>query len=223
LAIGLLIWILFDILCVMIARITGLLDELTGVGALVATAGGLWYEVLLPAADMERLGGRIGKDVVLHTIHYLEGDPSHGAQTPRLIGFLSPEDRAFFRLFTTVKGIGNRKALRALARPVGEIAAAIAAKDSRFLTQLPEIGKRTAEQIIAELSGKVEAFATSGTVVSSAPPSLSESASEAVAVLVQLGERRADALALVDRVMAVAPELDSVEAILQHVYKLRAT
>ena len=207
----------------MIARITGLLEELSGGGALVATAGGLWYEVLLPAADIERLGGRIGKDVVLHTIHYLEGDPSHGAQTPRLIGFLSPEDRAFFRLFTTVKGIGNRKALRALARPVGEIAAAIAAKDSRFLVQLPEIGKRTAEQIIAELSGKVEAFATSGNVVTSASSALSEAASEAVSVLVSLGERRADALALVDRVMTVAPELDSVETILQQAYKLRAT
>ncbi|MCL2701645.1 MAG: helix-hairpin-helix domain-containing protein [Phycisphaerae bacterium] len=206
----------------MIARLSGLLEELSGGGALIATAGGLWYEVLLPAADIERLGGRVGKEVVLHTIHYLEGDPSHGAQTPRLIGFVTPEARAFFRLFTTVKGIGNRKALRALAKPVGEIAAAIAAKDSRFLTQLPEIGKRTAEQIIAELAGKVEPFVTSGTTMAAAA-ALSEAASEAVSVLVQLGERRADALALVDRVMAVAPELDSVEVILQQVYKLRAT
>jgi len=204
----------------MIARISGLLESLSGGGALVATAGGLWYEVLLPAADIERLGPRVGTEIVLHTIHYLEGDPSHGAQTPRLIGFVSSEDRSFFRLFTTVKGIGNRKALRALAKPVGEIAAAIAAKDSRYLTQLPEIGKRTAEQIIAELSGKVEAFATSGTTPAAAP--LSEAASEAVVVLVQLGERRADALALVDRVMTVAPELDSVETILQQVYKIRA-
>jgi len=207
----------------MIARISGLLEELTGGGALIATSAGLWYEVLLPAADIERLGGCVGKNIVLHTIHYLEGDPSHGAQTPRLVGFIAAEDRAFFRLFTTVKGIGNRKALRALARPVGEIAAAIAAKDSRYLTQLPEIGKRTAEQIIAELSGKVEAFATSSTggAKGLVAPAISEAATDAVSVLVSLGERRTDAMALVDRVLAVAPELDNAEAILQHVYKIR--
>jgi len=203
----------------MIARISGLLEELSGGSALIATATGLWYEVLVPACDIERLGGRLGKEIVLHTIHYLEGDPSHGSQTPRLVGFVSPDDRQFFRLFTTVKGIGNRKALRALAKPIGEIASAIAAKDSRFLTQLPEIGKRTAEQIIAELSGKVESFATSGQTVAAAP--LTEAATEAVSVLVQLGERRSDAITLVDRVLAVAPELDSTETIIQQVYKIK--
>jgi Holliday junction DNA helicase RuvA len=168
---------------------------------------------------VERLGSRVGKDVVLFTIHYMEGDPSHGSVTPRLVGFLSEMDRRFFRVFTTVKGIGNRKALRALARPIAEIAAAIQAKDARFLVDLPEIGKRTAEQIIAELNGKVDEFA--GPAAVAAEP-LSEAADEAVAVLVQLGERRADALALVDRVLAVAPELTSAEAIIQQAYKLKA-
>ena len=77
----------------MIARISGLLEELSGGSALIATATGLWYEVLVPACDIERLGGRLGKEIVLHTIHYLEGDPSHGSQTPRLVGFVSPDDR----------------------------------------------------------------------------------------------------------------------------------
>jgi Holliday junction DNA helicase RuvA len=143
--------------------------------------------------------------------------------TPRLIGFDTPADRDFFRLFTTVKGIGVRKALRALIRPMGEIAAAIQAKDAKFLIALPEIGKRTAETIIAELHGKVEDFVGelsggSGGEISDIP----EAGHEAAAVLIQLGERRADALALVERVMAVAPELDSPEEIIQQVYKLKA-
>lgn len=193
---------------------------MVGSSALIDVGGGLWYEAFVPACDAERLRRRIGQDVVLHTIHYFEGDPSHGQQTPRLIGFLAETDREFFRLFTTVKGIGLRKALRALVRPPTEVASAIANKDAKFLIALPEIGRRTAEQIIAELSGKVDEFA--GEPAPAAEAEFSESAAEAIAVLVQLGERRADAAALVERVVAVAPELDSPEAMIQHVYRLKS-
>ena len=126
----------------MIARITGRLEQVADGVALVDAGAGLVYEVLVPACDVERLSRRTGQDVVLHTIHYLEGDPSRGMQQPRLVGFLNESDRGFFRLFTTVKGIGARKALRALVRSPGEVAAAIAAKDAKFLVALPEIGKR---------------------------------------------------------------------------------
>lgn len=209
----------------MIARITGRLEELTDAAALVSTASGLWYEVLVPAFDGPRLSKRLGQDVVLHTIHYVEGDPAHGSQTPRLLGFLAESDRAFFRVFTTVKGIGIRKALRALVRPVGEVAAAIQAKDSRFLVELPEIGKRTAEQIIVELREKMGQFAGPAGQSAGAPSAesqLPEAALEAVSVLVQLGEKRPDAISLVERVLAVAPEAQSAEEIIQHAYKLKA-
>ena len=204
----------------MIARITGRLEELAGSSALIDVGGGLWYEVLVPACDIERLSRRAGQDVILHTIHYFEGNPSHGVQTPRLIGFLAENDRDIFSLFTTVKGIGIRKALRALVRPPTEVAAAIANKDAKFLVALPEIGKRTAERIIVELSDKVDEFA--GELTPTSEAEIPESAAEAIAVLVQLGERRTDAAALVERVIAVAPELDSPEAIIQKVYRLKA-
>jgi Holliday junction DNA helicase RuvA len=204
----------------MIARITGRLEEIAGPTALVSTASGLWYEVLIPAFDAERLSRRVGQEVSFFTIHYVEGDPSHGAQTPRLLGFLGEIDRDFFRVFTTVKGIGIRRALRALVRPVSQVAAAIAAKDARFLVELPEIGKRTAEQIIVELHEKMDPFA--GPAAAAPEAKLPDAAAEAVAVLVQLGERRPDAVALVERVIAVAPELDSPEAIIQQAYRLKA-
>ena len=204
----------------MIARISGRLEQIADGVALIDTGGGLWHEALVPACDVERLSRRLGQDTVLHTIHYVEGDPAHGVQTPRLIGFLAEEDREFFRVFTKVKGIGVRKALRALVRPIAEVAAAIQAKDAQFLVALPEIGKRTAEQIIAELHGKVERFA--GEIAAAEKAEMPEAAGEAVAVLVQLGERRADAMALVQRVLAVAPELDSPETIIQHAYRLKA-
>ena len=204
----------------MIARITGRLEEVTEGSALIDAGGGLWYEVLVPAYQLEPLRRRLGQEVVLHTLHYLEGDPSRGAQQPRLVGFATEAERDFFRLFTTVKGIGIRRGLRALIRPVSEVAAAIAEKDARFLIALPEVGKRTAEQIIAELAGRVDEFA--GEIAPAAEAELPEAAAEAQAVLIQLGERRADAAALVQRVLAVAPELETPEAIIQHVYRLKA-
>lgn len=204
----------------MIARITGRLEHVSGGAALLDGGGGLSYEVLVPAFDTERLTHRLGQDVVLYTMHFIEGDPAHGVQTPRLVGFLSESDREFFGIFTTVKGIGVRKALRALVRPVGEVAAAIQAKDAKFLVALPEIGRRTAEQIIAELHGKVEDFA--GPVPSAPAPALPPAAAEALAVLVQLGERRAEAGALVERVLAAVGDSVTAETIIQHVYRLKA-
>jgi Holliday junction DNA helicase RuvA len=204
----------------MIGRIAGRLEEVEDGRALVAAGGGLWYEVLAAACDVEKLSRRVGQDVTLHTIHYVEGSPSHGTLTPRLIGFLAEADRDFFRLFTMVKGLGARKALRALVRPMAEVAAAIGAKDARFLASLPEIGARTAERIIAELHGKVEQF---GAELSRLPErQMPEAALEAVAVLVQLGERRADAAALVERVLAVSDETPAPEAIIQQAYRLKA-
>ena len=206
----------------MIARIAGRLEEVRDAAALIDGGAGLWYEVLVPTCDLERLSRRIGRDVVFHTIHYHEGDPTRGQVTPRLIGFLAEADRDFFRVFTTVKGIGVRKALRAAVRPPAEIAAAIQAKDTKFLVMLPEIGKRTAETIVAQLHGKVDRFAGDLGRAAGQAGDLSEAAREAVAVLVQLGERRAEALALIERVLAVAAELDTPEELLQQAYKLKA-
>ena len=203
----------------MIVRIAGRLEEVSGGAAVIDAGGGLWYSVLVPAYDLERLARRTGQDIVLHTLHYIEGDPSHGAVTPRLVGFSNKDDRDFFQLFTKVKGIGVRKALRAMVRPVAEVAAAIQSKDAKMLVALPEIGARTAETIIAALHGKVEQFAGA---VAAGPPEMPEAAEEAISVLVQLGERRADAAALVGRVLAVEPNALTPETIIQHAYRLKA-
>jgi holliday junction DNA helicase RuvA len=204
----------------MIARITGRLEEVSTDAALLDT-GGIAYEILLPACEVERLARRVGQEVVLHTIHLIEGDPARGSTVPRLIGFAAEIDRDFFRLFTKVKGIGVRKALRALARPVADVATAIEDKDASALTALPEIGKRTAEQVIAELHGKLADYAGPVRAADTDEP-LSDAANEALAVLVQLGERRPEAAELVQRVAAVAEPNATAEQIIQHVYRLKA-
>lgn len=212
----------------MISRITGTLERVHGCEALLDVHAGVCYEVNVPACDAEFLAGKVGQEETLHTIHYLEGDPARGNLLPRLVGFLTEQDREFFRLFTTVKGIGIRKALRALSRPAREVAAAIAAKDVRMLKNLPEIGPRMAERLATELSGKVEEFAGPAGPGEVRPPTaepaeqMSQPAREAASALTQLGERRADAVALVERALAVAPELETAEAIIQAVYRLRS-
>ncbi|MFP4355803.1 MAG: Holliday junction branch migration protein RuvA [Phycisphaerae bacterium] len=205
----------------MISRIAGRLEEVATDHVLLETEAGIWYELLVPACDVERHSRRIGQPTVLYTIHYIEGDPSRGAIVPRLVAFLDEQDREFFRAFTTVKGVGTRKALRALKAPASQVAAAIQNKDAKLLKSLPEIGQRMAERIIAELHDKVAEFA--GQVQPGpAAAELSAPATEAISVLVQLGERQADATALVQRVMDVAPDLDLPEQIIQKAYKLKA-
>ncbi len=148
----------------MITRITGKLDELDGSRAVISPAGNAFaYEVLLPAFLAVEFTPRIGQTVTLITLQYFEGQGQGSSFVPRLLGFETTQQRAFFELFTTVNGIGNRKALRAFAHKPSIIARAIHEKDARLLATLPEIGKRMAERIIAELDGKVDAYlATDG-------------------------------------------------------------
>ena len=197
----------------MIARIEGTLVELTDGVAEIRTPGGLVYELLVPACDAGELTMRLGAEVGFHTLHYLESQGQGSHFVPRLIGFSSREQRAFFELLTTVKGIGNRKALRAMQVSHGRMAEAIAAGDARFLSSLPEIGKRTAESTIVELKGKLDPFlkdplaarraaAAVSAVIAPAVPA--GPAADAEDVLVALGEPRAQAREKIERVVAAA-------------------
>jgi Holliday junction DNA helicase RuvA len=186
----------------MISRLTGKLESLEASAAHIASADGSFArEVLIPAYVAPSLAPKVGQTVTLITMEYLEGQGQGTSFIPRLLGFQSVRDRDFFELFTTVKGIGNRKALRAMAIEPAQIARAIAERNAGALVKLPEIGKRLAETIIAELSGKVDTYLSEQELrtleVKSAgvftAPRLGPVAEEAVTALVALGESRAEA------------------------------
>jgi Holliday junction DNA helicase RuvA len=186
----------------------------------------LTYEVLVPAADQQRLAASIDETVSFHTLHYLEGQGQGTSFIPRLIGFESETDRAFFELFTTVKGMGNRKALRALALPFGAIAEAIAARDVDVLKSLPEVGKRTAQTIVTELHEKVDRFvelkpAAGGAALTAEEAARSALIQDAVAVLSQLGEPKLQARQLAERALAADPTMDSPEDLVAAAYRLK--
>jgi Holliday junction DNA helicase RuvA len=189
----------------MLARITGHLESIRESTALLAVPGAqpgfdAAYEVMLPAFLAEALAARVGSTVTLHTIQSFESPDQGASFVPRLIGFRAPEERRFFEILTTVKGVGTKKALKALAAPIADVARAITLRDAAALARLPGIGKRLAETIIAELHGRVEAFA--GEAIMEGKPAVSgagEVFHSAVAALVRLGETPITADGLVRR------------------------
>lgn len=201
----------------MISRIEGILEDLVEGVAEVRVDDAVVYEVLVPACDAGDLLAMQGKRVRLYTLHYLESQGQGSHFVPRLIGFNSPGQRAFFELLTTVKGIGNRKALRAMQVPHARMAEAIASGDAKFLATLPEIGKRTAESTIVELKGKLDQFVRNPALVGAGRkggvdpvaagvlPQPTGPAADAEEILVaSLGEQRAQARAAIERVVAAA-------------------
>jgi len=207
----------------MIVKLSGKL-EYVGEDCVHVTqgAGDLTRELMVPAADIPFLQTKVGQAVTFFTVEYIEGNASFGQLAPKMLGFLRVEDREFFDLFTTVKGIGTRKALKALAIPVGEIARAIALKDTRKLSSLPSVGKRAAETIIAELHGKVDKFAVGSAAGAVPVASLPDHQQLAIEALVKLGERRPEAENWVTRACQVDPELKDPQKILRAVYQLKA-
>lgn len=209
----------------MLARLTAILERVDDDAGLLVFQGpgeGVEraYEVLLPAYLRERLAERTGQLVTLFTIELLESPDGGSSFTPRIIGFGSPAERKFFQLLTTVKGVGTKKALRALAAPVDEIARAISIRDAGGLSKLPGIGKRMAETVIAELHGKVDPFVLaeadaagldrasgSGAGVRGA----SDPVRRAVAALVRLGESEHEAERLIKRALEAEPGLSQAD------------
>ena len=206
----------------MIVRIQGVLADFSDEGAIVERDG-LSYEVLVPAYARGGLMTGLGSSISLHTLQYFEGNATGGNLTPRLIGFPQVEDKAFFRLFTSVKNMGMRKALKALALPVGQIAAAIENGDAKTLTQLPGIGKRMAEQIVAELKGKATAHA----LAEAAQPAVRETAftndqRDAIEILVAWGDSRNDAERWVQRAAQQTGKLGGPDEWVAAAYRIKS-
>ena len=210
----------------MIANIQGRLTGLTSEKARIDTGTGITYEVLLPAYAVARLGGSIDQEVSLHTLHFMESSGQGATIFPRLAGFLTEEDKAFYELFVTTKGIGHRKALRAMVLASSQIAAAIEDRDLATLQSLPEVGKRTAETIAASLRGKVQRFlnapaSTTDSPTDAPPPPRNSIAREALEALIMLGEKRTDALRWIDQVLHEDDPPTKSDELIAAVYRIK--
>lgn len=206
----------------MIVRLTGVLADVSE-DSVVVEHDGVARQVLVPKFAIGELAAFRGRVVTLHTMEFLEGNPSTGHLVPRMLGFLHPEDRLFFSRFINVKGLGPRKALKALSEPVRRIASWIESGDTKALSRLAGIGSRSSELIVAELKGKMADLA--GGVVSAdaeAVGQLSQPQRDALEVLVAWGDSRSDAERWLQRAAQIHPEVGSADEWVRTAYRVKA-
>ena len=204
----------------MISTIDGTLVRLEPDRALVKV-GAIGYEVMLGGYCVKSLSDKIGSEISLYTMQYLEGSPGGGNLIPRMVGFLSTTDRDFFKKFIGVKGIGIARGLRSLSMPVEMIAEAIESGDQKFLMMLPEIGKRTAEQIIVELRGKLKTFALAAGSAQPDRVRFKPFQVEALEILIAWGEKRNEAIDLIELASRGHPDVQSAEGLVPLVYRIK--
>ncbi|HPG29915.1 MAG TPA: OB-fold domain-containing protein [bacterium] len=144
----------------MINKISGKLEEINE-GNISINCSGISYSISVPGGFLENLKSskKIGDEVSLYTIYYIENGVGGSALHPKLIGFSCNVEREFFEKYTTVKGLGIKSALKSLVISVKNLARAIENGDISVIKKLPGIGARTAEKIIAELKGRVAKYA----------------------------------------------------------------
>ena len=204
----------------MIARIEGKLSQLDSASCLVQV-GPIEYEVMLPSYCVSALSGKIGSDITLCTMEYYEGTPAGGNLIPRMVGFLNAGERDFFTKFISVKGIGIKKGLRSLSAPIGTIATAIEDGDDKRLMLLNGVGKRMAQQIIAELRGKLGTFAIGAELARPTAGGFKAFQAEALEILIAWGEKRSEAMELIELASRRHPDIDSAEELVPLVYRLK--
>jgi Holliday junction DNA helicase RuvA len=203
-----------------IKKISGVLGRVEST-AIELAVGPVVHEVLVPEVVRRELQGRVGQNVALHTLEFLEGNPTRGNLVPRLVGFLSEVEREFFDLICEVDGVGVRKALRAMVRAVGEIATAIEEQDAVLLATLPGIGAATAERMIAKLRRRMPKFAllVARELPGDAAAAGADVLSETFEVLRSLGHSESDARRLVDALRDGRKKYRDVQEALEAIYR----
>lgn len=204
----------------MITSITGTLKRV-GVDEATLTIDAFEYQVLIPEFTRRQLQSKTGQTVNLHTIHYLEGNPTQGRLVPRLVGFLSEVEREFFELFCSVDGVGVKKALRAMVRPVPDVAELIEQQDAKAMSTLPGIGPATADRVIAKLRRKMPKFALLVTQERGNEVDVDRDiVAETHLTLCSLGHSESDARRLIDAALKQKQKHKDVESLIQAVYQI---
>lgn len=213
----------------MIAKLKGLIDSIAA-DYLILDVSGVGYQVYASRRTLGRMG-QAGEAVSLLINMQIRED------SMTLYGFLDQAEQEWFRLLTSVQGVGAKAALAILSVcPSDKIGFAIAGGDKAALTQADGVGPKLASRILTELKDKagsmadslsVSAKSGSGVTVASSAASAVRPASEqddglsqdAVSALVNLGYGRTDAYSAVMKVTQTANDNDS-EITLQSIIRL---
>jgi Holliday junction DNA helicase RuvA len=191
----------------MIAQLTGRVDALSD-GTCVIDVGGVGYLVQASSRTLSALPQSPTPAKILIETHVRE-------DAIVLYGFADSAERDWFRLLTTVQGVGGKVALAILsAMAPRDLIGAIAAGDKASLTRAQGVGPRLAIRLLTELKDKTGAMPTS-TGVSYTPIAAATPADDALSALVNLGYRRPDAQATVARVLDRLGETATLDALIR--------
>ena len=163
----------------MIGWLSGKVRQLDPVGIVLLDTGGVGYEIHLSLQTLCNLNTAAPAELFIHT-HVREDQIT-------LFGFASPRERTLFRRLTSVSGIGARLGLNLMSgMPVDELVRAIERGDDDAIARTPGIGKKTAQRLILELRGKLDAPEAAGAM---APAN--DAAEDVRSALVNLGYKPA--------------------------------
>jgi Holliday junction DNA helicase RuvA len=134
----------------------------------------------------------------------------------QLFGFADAAERDWFRLLTTVQGVGAKVALGILsALSPRDLVVAIAAGDRAGLTRAPGVGPKLAIRLLTELRDKAGGMPTGGATLPAVAAPAGGVAADVLSALGNLGYRRAEALPVVERALAAAGEAATLDGVLR--------
>jgi Holliday junction DNA helicase RuvA len=201
------------------SRIRGTLVE-RGEGRIVLDVHGLAYEIFLPPCVEEKIAARDGEEVALEVYAVLNIDGNTAHYT--FYGFSNAVEREFFEALISVASIGPRSAARAFSQPMSRIAGAIDRGDHALLKTLPGIGQQKARDIVAKLQGKVTKFLLIQEPQHAQAAQMPDFADEALAVLLQLEYKRAEAEEMIRSTLEGSPQIRDAETLLAEIYRRKA-
>lgn len=175
----------------MIGKLKGRIDD-TDEDSVIVDVGGVGYHVFCSARTLAGLPDKGGAMEFIIETHVRE-------EHIHLFGFPDANEREWFRILTSVQGVGVKMAMAILGVFVpAQLAQVIAAKDTKSLTRVSGIGPKLAERIATELKNKVSKLpygtpvsaGKSANVLIMPPASINE---DTISALVNLGYSRSDA------------------------------
>ena len=189
----------------MIGRIQGILVSIHPPRLLVDCQG-VGYEIDVPMSTLYQLPA-LNQSVTLVT-HLQVREDAH-----QLFGFATETEREAFRALIKISGVGSRTALAILSgMSVDELAQTIALQETGRLTQVPGIGKKTAERLLLELKGKLAPDLGMGVN----KPYVIEVTSEILQALLALGYSEKEALLALKQIPPDSSVSDGIRLGLKH-------
>ena len=191
----------------MIAKLTGRIEQIEADRCIVDVAG-VGYLVHASTRTLSALPAGQGASLLIET-HVRE-------DAIVLYGFFEAAEREWFRLLTTVQGVGAKVALNILSAlsPL-DLIAAIQAGDRGALTRAPGVGAKLAVRLLTELREKAGAMPAGIGFSPVLPPPVGGVESDALSALVNLGYRRAEAQSAVARVLERLGDDASLDAVIR--------